>query len=200
MHGGKESVAVDLATEAGAAALRELLLAVDVVIEASRPRALEQMGIAASDVLRIGRPKVWVSITGYGRTTPNREWVAFGDDAAAAGGLVVWDDTGPCFCADAVADPAAGLTAAAACLGLLSETGRWLIDVSMAGVAAHMAGDGKPARTADPDGTVTTSGGRVAVADPRSRRVIARGPALGADTDRVLAELRIGRLAGRAVR
>jgi hydroxymethylglutaryl-CoA lyase len=40
--------------------------------------------------------------------------VAFGDDAAVGGGLVVWDADGPCFCADAVADPVAGLVAAAA--------------------------------------------------------------------------------------
>jgi len=200
MHGGKESMALDFATEPGVATLRELLLAADVVIEASRPRALEQMRIGAVDVVRTGRTKVWASITGYGRGAPNRDWVAFGDDAAVAGGLVVWDETGPCFCADAVADPATGLVAAAACLGLLAETGTWLLDVPMAGVAAHLAGptrDHGPSPAADADGYVATARGRVQVAPPRSRRVVAGGPALGADTERVVAELRTGRLAGR---
>ena len=41
------------------------------------------------------------------------DWVGFGDDAAVAGGLVAWDDAGPVFCADAVADPATGLVGAA---------------------------------------------------------------------------------------
>ena len=44
------------------------------------------------------------------------------------------------FCADAVADPLTGLTAASACLEALSRGGRWLLDVSMAGVSAGLAG------------------------------------------------------------
>ena len=52
---------------------------------------------------------VWVSITGYGRDGPAAQRVAFGDDAAVAGGLIGGDRTDPVFCADAVADPLAGL-------------------------------------------------------------------------------------------
>src|SRR2546430_4360155 len=54
--------------------------------------------------------------------------------------LVVWDEAGPCFLADAVADPCAGMVAAAAVLGALAGGGRWLLDVSMRDVAAHLAG------------------------------------------------------------
>ncbi len=129
-----------------------------MVIEASRPRALEQLGIVAADVVRAGGPRVWVSITGYGRHDTATGRVAFGDDAAAAGGLVVWADDSPLFCADAVADPLTGLTAAHACLEALAEGGRWLLDVSMAGVASGMAGP-----------TVPTTPGEV-VAEPRARR------------------------------
>jgi crotonobetainyl-CoA:carnitine CoA-transferase CaiB-like acyl-CoA transferase len=205
IHGGQESVALDLAAPAGVAALRELLAGVDVVIEGSRPRALEQLGIDAAELLRAGRPKVWVSVTGHGRSGQQRDWAAFGDDAAVAGGLVVWDEAGPCFCADAVADPATGLVAAAACLGLLAEPGRWLVDVPMAGVAAWLAGapNAQPALraapdAAAPDGSVITGAGRVMVAAPRARPVSQPGPALGADTSQVLSELRAGGLrAGR---
>ena len=67
--------------------LRALIADADVVVESSRPRALEQLGIVAADILAAGDgPRVWTSITGYGRAS-NR--VAFGDDAAVAGGLVV---------------------------------------------------------------------------------------------------------------
>ena len=81
----------------------------DVVLEASRPRALAQFGIDA-EALTTGTPdgrgpQAWVSITGYGRTGDEANRVAFGDDAAAAGGLVSWTDGEPLFCADAVADP-----------------------------------------------------------------------------------------------
>jgi crotonobetainyl-CoA:carnitine CoA-transferase CaiB-like acyl-CoA transferase len=84
-------------------------------------------------------PSVWISITGYGRAAPGRDWVAFGDDAAAAGGLVTWDDDGPCFCADAIADPLSGLTAAAATLEALEGDDAVLLDVVMARVAARCA-------------------------------------------------------------
>ena len=72
-------------------------------------------------------------------TGPERERVAFGDDAAAAGGLVAHDDEGPCFVADAVADPLTGVAAAAAAVAALEVGGGWLLDVAMSRVAAHVA-------------------------------------------------------------
>ena len=41
LNGGKEQVAFDLDTDDGRAALQQLVARADVVIEASRPRALE---------------------------------------------------------------------------------------------------------------------------------------------------------------
>jgi hypothetical protein len=126
-------VQVDLATDIGRSRLRSLVEDADVVIESSRPRALEQLGVGPGDVaVRDGR--VWISITGYGREVPGRDWVAFGDDAAVAGGLVAWEtDSVPAFCADAVADPVTGLTAAAVAMEALAKGGGELLDVSMAG-------------------------------------------------------------------
>ncbi len=140
MNDGKEQVVVDLRTTAGIAELRTLLCTADVVIEASRPRALEQLGLDARSLAGESSARAWVAITGYGQSPPEREWVAFGDDAAAAGGLVVWDDEGPCFCADAVADPLTGLLAATAASIVLATGGRRLIDVALARTAAAVAG------------------------------------------------------------
>jgi hypothetical protein len=83
-----------------------------------------------------GGPRVWVSITGHGREA-NR--VGFGDDAAVAGGLVAWDEAEPCFAGDAIADPLAGIAAAGLVRSALTSGGRWLADVSLAGVAASVA-------------------------------------------------------------
>ena len=47
---------------------------------------------------------------------------------------------GPCFLADAVTDPLAGLVAAAAVLEALAAGGRWLLDVALAPLAAAVAG------------------------------------------------------------
>jgi hypothetical protein len=174
LNGRKRSAALDFGAERGARTLREIVQRADVVIEASRPRALAQLGIDAAQMVRSGRPQVWVSITGYGRAC---ERVAFGDDAAAAGGLVVWHEDAPMFCADAVADPLTGMTAAGACLEALAGGGRWLLDVSMAGVCAALAGP-----------TLAASH-RLPVEPPRARPVTRAAPGFGADTAEVLAEL-----------
>ena len=121
-----------------------------------------------------------MSITGYGRSGEDANRVAFGDDAAAAGGLVTWTDDGPLFCADAVADPLTGLTAAGACVDALLSGGRRLLDISMAAVSAHLVGGP----------TLPTPAG-LAVAAPHARAVTSVAPDLGADTAQVLAELGI---------
>ena len=136
----KRSVALDLQRAEGTRLLHGLVQRADVVIEASRPRALAQLGISVRHLVERGGPQVWISITGYGRTGDAANRVGFGDDAAVAGGLVAWAGRTPMFCADAVADPLTGLTAANACLEALVRGGRWLLDVSMAGVSAGLAG------------------------------------------------------------
>jgi hypothetical protein len=114
------------------------LLHADVVIEGSRPRALEQLGIDAAAIARRG-PQVWLSITGHGRAEPECNWIGFGDDAAVSGGLVEWRGERPVLFADAAADPLTGMTAAAAVTSALASGGRWLIDCNLSGVAAHVA-------------------------------------------------------------
>jgi hypothetical protein len=110
LHAGQKQVMIDFGTQDGRGELRELLRTADIVIEASRPRALAQLGLGP-DTGRNGQ--VWLSITGYGRAEPDK--VAFGDDAAVAGGLVGWDSDGdPVFCADAIADPLTGVCGALA--------------------------------------------------------------------------------------
>ena len=177
LNAGKRSVALDLRAGDGRRALTDLLARADVVLEAARPRALEQLGIRAEDLLRGGRPRVWASITAHGRTGEAANAVGFGDDAAVAGGLVAWDGDAPCFCADAVADPVTGLVAAAAALDALATGGRWLLDLALSATAAHLAGPTLPV----PAGTVA--------ADPTPPPDRGRAPALGAHTTDVLAEL-----------
>jgi crotonobetainyl-CoA:carnitine CoA-transferase CaiB-like acyl-CoA transferase len=142
LNGDKHHVELPLHTPAGRRELRGLIGSVDVVVESARPRGLEQMGIVATDVLARGTgPRAWVSITGHGRPSAR---VAFGDDAAVAGGLVVTDDDGPWFCADAIADPLSGIAAADATLACLAGGRRALVEVAMAGVAAAHAAPTPP--------------------------------------------------------
>jgi CoA-transferase family III len=177
LNGAKRSVALDFHDPSQRAHLGRLVHSADVVIEASRPRALEQLGIVAADLVASG-PRLWVSITAYGRQGASGTRVGFGDDAAAAGGLVAWSDESPKFCSDAIGDPLTGLTAAARVLQALRDGGRWLLDVAMAGVAASSAGPTLPV----PDELVP--------APPSARRPVSTAPAFGSDTAAVLAELR----------
>jgi crotonobetainyl-CoA:carnitine CoA-transferase CaiB-like acyl-CoA transferase len=133
------TVALDLSSSGGRSELIDLVEEADVVIEASRPRALAQLG-TGPDRVRPRSGRVWLSITGYGRTGPGGQWIAFGDDAAVAGGLTGTNDVGdPVFCADAIADPVTGVLGAAAVLRSLAGGGGHLIDLALAGAAAAVA-------------------------------------------------------------
>src|SRR5581483_6493598 len=105
------------ATEDGREQLRRLIAQADVVIEASRPRALRQLGIDAEEAVASGT--VWVSITAYGRAPGDDLLIGFGDDVAAGAGLVARDDRGPLFAGDALADPLTGVQAASAAVTAL---------------------------------------------------------------------------------
>ncbi|MGE3595713.1 MAG: CoA transferase [Dehalococcoidia bacterium] len=183
LNGGKESVALDLAITSGRLALMQLLAAADIVVESSRPRALEQMGICIETVLKSRPGKVWLSITGYGRRAPMRDWIGFGDDAGVAAGLsrLVGDrESDLVFCGDAIADPLTGLHAALLALNEWQLGGGRLLDVSLAGVVRFaISGRGKSARSG------------AAVFEPRepiAREPKIRAAALGVDTTRVLRE------------
>jgi CoA-transferase family III len=214
LHGGHRSVVLDFRAEAGRRALAALLATADVVIEASRPRALAQLGLAPEMIPHRGG-QVWLSITGYGRGGDGdaawAERVAFGDDAAVAGGLVGWVGDGsadggwgggePVFCADAIADPLTGLCGALAVARSITGGGGQLIDLAMRDVAAGFAAAPEvdhgphPVRAVGAGGedavvTCAALGLEQAVLPPRAP--VPSGPAaeMGADTADVLAWLR----------
>lgn len=195
LHHGHESVVVDFDDPSALDRLGWLLASADVVIESSRPRALDQLGVGPAVTLARSPSAVWVSITGYGRWGPWSNRVAFGDDAAAAGGMVVADDPGaPMFCGDALGDPLAGLHAALVALAMSYGGHGGLVDVAMRDVVAS-ALTGVPVRpevspAALPGARgwqIGTPGGFVQVREPTSRPVPAKAVEAGVDTDRVFA-------------
>ena len=134
LNAHKEERHVDLATATGRAELADLLARARVVVSAARPRALAGLGL--DPVAHAARGMVWVSITGYGRTGLHADWVAFGDDAAVAGGVAVaaGGPDAPVFAGDAVADPLAGLAGAVVATRLVRAGRAGVVDVAMAGV------------------------------------------------------------------
>jgi hypothetical protein len=127
---------------------------------------MQQLGIYVAAYVERGL--IWTSITAYGRTGPWDNRVGFGDDVAAAAGLVAELDGVPVPVGDAIADPLAGARAAAeTSAALLRTTGR-LIDVSMRDVAHGATGDrGGPATV------MSTSAGWIVDVDGRRHPVLA---------------------------
>lgn len=137
----KQCIAFDFTATRGR--LASLVDEADIVIEASRPRALRRLGIVAEDA--VARGAVWISITGHGRGQPHR--IGFGDDCAAAGGLVrsmaaAWGR--PLMTGDAIADPLTGLLAALAAWSAWLERRGALLDVAMSGVVARAVASAPP--------------------------------------------------------
>jgi hypothetical protein len=139
LNGAKTDIVADFANPEHLAWLRGEVAAADVVISGARPRGLASLGLSPEAMLR-GKPGgVWAAITGYGWYGRAPDRVAFGDDAAAAGGLVAWDDDEPRFLGDALADPLTGLAAAIGILEALGRGGGRLVDASLAGSASGAA-------------------------------------------------------------
>ncbi|NYG59544.1 hypothetical protein BJ980_002467 [Nocardioides daedukensis] len=136
LRAGAEVRTIDLAATHGRDELARVVGSADVVIEASRPRALEGLGISHANVMADAKARTWLQITGHGPDQPHR--VGFGDDAAVAGGIVmVRDDGTPDFLGDAVADPLTGLLGALAVAASHSSDRSTIVRTSLAGSAAY---------------------------------------------------------------
>ncbi|MEV4634236.1 CoA transferase [Rhodococcus coprophilus] len=190
LHGGHESVVLDPADDRQRREMAALVDAADIVIEASRPRALIGFGLDAGRV--VARGGTWVSITAHGRESMR---IGFGDDVAAGAGLIAHDARGPVFVGDALADPLTGLTAAALALSAPADGSGVLWDVSMSAVvAATLEAAGAPVPQAYRRGDswwVQTSSATVEIAAPRPRVPQGDAAPTGRDTAKVLAELGI---------
>ncbi|WP_332770274.1 CoA transferase [Phenylobacterium sp.] len=192
LHAGHESVVLDFATREGRGQLARLIARADLVIESSRPRALEQLGVDLEAAFAANPALVWVNLTAYGRTGPWRNRVGFGDDAAAAAGLVVWDGSGrPMFVGDALADPIAGVSAATGALQALAAGGGLLVDVALREAAAFVAA-ADPVAEAELGEVVGGEGtwrwNDTPLAPPQARPERGSAPIMGAHTAAILAE------------
>jgi hypothetical protein len=136
LNGGKTHRAIDLRS----GQFLDLLDSADIVIESSRPRALRQLGVDAEAWVGTRPGRIWIAISAHGRYDDAAMRTGFGDDAAVSGGLCDWRDGMPRFVGDAIADPIGGLAATRAVLAARTSGGGVVLDVSLAGSAAEIAG------------------------------------------------------------
>ncbi len=87
---GKESICVDLKTEAGRAIARRLVERADLLIHNFRPGVTERLGIGYEDVRQYNPRIVYVSCTGYGEDGPYAHRPSAHPTAGAAMGGVLW--------------------------------------------------------------------------------------------------------------
>ena len=145
LNGAKTCLALDFADPGERAGLVAEASRADVLVTGARPRAFGPLGLRPETLFAANPGLVWVAVTGYGWDGPLCDRVAFGDDAAAAGGLVRWTAEGPRFLGDALADPLTGVAAAAGAFRALAAGGGVIVDAAMAqtaaGAAAQMAAE-----------------------------------------------------------
>jgi crotonobetainyl-CoA:carnitine CoA-transferase CaiB-like acyl-CoA transferase len=127
----KRSIAIDLATEAGAELVRTLARHADVVVENYKVGDLARRGLDYASLSKLNPRLVYCSITGFGQTGPLRDRPGYDYIFQAVGGLMSMtghpDDApggGPMRIGASVVDLATGLYAGIAILAALRERDR----------------------------------------------------------------------------
>ncbi len=145
----KKSLTLDLAHPLGRETFLQLVTHCDVVIENYRADVLDNLQLGY-DVLREARPDIiLVSMAGYGKTGPERDYVGFGPIIEQMSGLAsltgYGDDGVPIKTGISYGDPVAGTAAAAAvALALIRRrrTGRGaFIDLAQREVLSTLIGE-----------------------------------------------------------
>lgn len=122
----KRSVALDLQSDDGKAALRALLAEADVLVENYRPGVLDRLGFPAETIQSEFPRLIWCSITGFGADGPYVERPAYDAVAGALSGIssITLDSDDPKTSGPTVSDNVTGMYAAYGILGALYDRER----------------------------------------------------------------------------
>jgi crotonobetainyl-CoA:carnitine CoA-transferase CaiB-like acyl-CoA transferase len=88
LNSGKESVAIDLKTDEGLTACRQLAAQADIVLENFRPGTMNRLGLDYASLSAVNPRLIYVSISGYGQTGPRRMEPAMDLIIQSASGLM----------------------------------------------------------------------------------------------------------------
>ncbi len=93
LNRNKQSVLIDLTTEEGRQACRELAAKADILVENFRPDVMAKYGLAYDDLKDANPSLIYCSISGYGHTSPFRLVAGYDPIAQAETGMMYL--TGP---------------------------------------------------------------------------------------------------------
>ena len=134
---GKESIAINLKSEAGQALIHQMIPQVDVVIHNFRPGTMETLHLG-SDALRALNPRlIYMAISGFGTEGPLRRAPAYDPIIQAHSGMTAsqGSDEAPSFMRSLLCDKITAYTACQAVTSALFARERsgegQLIDLSM---------------------------------------------------------------------
>ena len=122
----KRSIGLDITTADGRAAFERLVAGADVLIENYSPRVMPNLGFTQDRLHELNPALIYVTMPGYGRSGPARDYSAYGpvlDSHAGLSTLMGYRDVDAWKCGIAWPDPVAGIHAAFAVLAALWERG-----------------------------------------------------------------------------
>jgi crotonobetainyl-CoA:carnitine CoA-transferase CaiB-like acyl-CoA transferase len=203
---GKYSVSIDIATLQGQSVIRRMAETSDVLVENFKLGDLERYGLGYEELSKLNPKLIYCSISGFGRTGPNKQRAGYDFLIQAEGGLMsLTGDDVPMKAGVGVADVVCGLYATIGILAAVEarhKTGRGqfidvaLMDAQVAllvnqGVAYLTNGEVPPRRGNDhptivPYGVFPASDGDFILAignDPQFQKFVAlaEAPQLAAD-------------------
>lgn len=123
----KRSIALDLKSPQGLAALQALIPTVDVVVHNMRVAAIERLGLGYEAVARLNPAVVYCAAVGFGQDGPHRDKPAFDDIIQAGCGLVALgaaQSEQPDYTASLIADKTTGLVLSNAVMAALLHRSR----------------------------------------------------------------------------
>jgi crotonobetainyl-CoA:carnitine CoA-transferase CaiB-like acyl-CoA transferase len=111
---------IELREELGRQVLLDLVAHSDIFVENHRPHVKEKLRITYEDLREVNPGLIYVSLSGYGQTQPDRDAMALGSPVEVASGLFALngylDDSTPAKTGFSYGDPVGALTAAGAVL------------------------------------------------------------------------------------
>ncbi len=117
---GKLGLGVELRDERGRHILLDLVARSDIFVENHRPHVKEKLHITYEDLKKVNPSLIYLSLSGYGQTMPDRDAMALGSPVEVASGLFslngYLDDPTPAKTGFSYGDPVGALAAAGAAL------------------------------------------------------------------------------------
>ncbi|HBQ93695.1 MAG TPA: formyl-CoA transferase [Sulfobacillus sp.] len=134
----KKSVVLDLKTEEGLKAIKQLIAQADVVVENFRPGTLDRLGLGFETLVSLNPHIILASISGFGQTGPYRDEPGYDVIAQGMGGMMsITGESGrpPAKPGLSLADVSAGMWAIIGILTAIhrrhSDPGPQWIDISL---------------------------------------------------------------------